>query len=248
MLPQFCCQDGYFVSHIPGKVSIPEQSQVNEFLPPYKPHKPLNPKEPYIHGPQIKPNQGPAIDLQRAEAHLATPAVIKEVVASYNEIMGRNYSPFLEEYRCEDADIVIFIQGGHARTCRFAVDQMREQGIKIGMVKIRFVRPWPTVELAECLAKYKAVGVVETSTSYGGATKGGTLLPEVRASLYELPDSERPLTTSFMAGLGGEVVSLQGFRYMAKTLTQAVEESKTRKPVQWIGFEPDWHEFVDSEA
>ncbi|MFC1515694.1 oxalate oxidoreductase subunit alpha [Thermodesulfobacteriota bacterium] len=245
MLPQFCCQDGYFVSHIPGKVSVPEQSQVDEFLPPYKPHNPLNPQAPYIHGPQIKPNQGPVIDLQRAEAHLATPAVIKEVVAQYNETFGRNYSPFLEEYRCEDAEVVIFIQGGHARTCRFAVDAMRKKGMKVGMVKIRFVRPWPTVELAECLSKYKAVGVVETSTSYGGAMKGGTLLHEVRSSLYDL--DERPLTTSFMAGLGGEVVSLQGFNYMADVLGKAVEANKVSKTVQWIGFEPDWHDFVKAD-
>ena len=112
------------------------------------------------------------------------------------------------------------------------------------MVKIRFVRPWPTEELAECLSKFKAVGVVETSTSYGGAMKGGTLLHEVRASLYDVPN--RPLTTSFMAGLGGEVVSLQGFNYVAETLTKAIAANKVNKYVQWIGFEPDWHEFVEA--
>ena len=244
MLPQFVCQDGYFVSHIPGKVSVPEQSQVDEFLPPYKPHKPLNPKAPYIHAPQIKPNQGPVIDLQRAQAHLNTPKVIRQAVGEYNQIMGRNYSPFLDEYRTDDAEMVIFIMGGHARTCRFAVDALRKKGVKIGMVKIRFVRPWPTDEVAECLSKFKAVGVVETSTSYGGAMKGGTLLHEVRASLYDLP--VRPLTTSFMAGLGGEVVSLQGFNYMAETLTKAIAANKVNKYVQWIGFEPDWHEFVEA--
>ena len=150
----------------------------------------------------------------------------------------------MDEYQTDDAEIVIFIQGGHARTCRFAVDALRKKGVKIGMVKIRFVRPWPTEDVAECLSKFKAVGVVETSTSYGGAMKGGNLLHEVRASLYDVPN--RPLTTSFMAGLGGEVVSLQGFNYMAETLTKALAANKVDKYVHWIGFEPEWHEFVEA--
>jgi len=237
MLPQYVCQDGYFVSHIPGKVSLPEQSQVDEFLPPYKPLHPLDPNAPTIHGPQIRPDQGPVIDLQRAQAHLDAPGVIRTAIDDYNRIMGRDYKPFLDEYKTDDAEIVIFIQGAHARTARYAINHLRKKGIKIGMVKLRFVRPFPTEDIQECLAKFKAVGVVETSTSYGGAMKGGNLLHEVRASLYDLP--VRPLTTSFMAGLGGEVVTLDEFYYMAEVLTKAVKENKVRKYVQWVGFEPD---------
>jgi oxalate oxidoreductase subunit alpha len=237
MLPQFVCQDGYFVSHIPGKVSMPEQSQVDEFLPPYKPMHPLNPKTPFIHCPQIRPDQGSVIDIQRAIAHLEAPAVIRQAVDDYNRIMGRDYKPFLEEYQTDDAEMVLFIQGAHARTARFAINKLRQKGVKIGMVKPRFVRPFPTEELQECLSKFKAVGVVETSTSYGGAMKGGTLLHEVRATLYDLP--KRPLTTSFMAGLGGEVVSQNEFFYMAEVLTKAIQENKVRKYVQWVGFELD---------
>src|SRR4030066_2440007 len=75
MLPQFSAQDGYFVSHIPGKVSIPEQSQVDEYLPPYRPHLPLDPTKPSSHGPQIYPAQGSAIDIQRAIAMIEAPKV-----------------------------------------------------------------------------------------------------------------------------------------------------------------------------
>src|SRR4030067_667011 len=144
LLPQFVCQDGYFVSNIPGKVVLPEQSQVDEFLPPYDLPHPL------------------------------------------------------------------------------ATKRRRDQGVKIGLVKLRFVRPWPTQEVAEALSKFKAVGVVETSTSYGGAMSGGNLLHEVRASLYELP--QRPLTHSFMAGLGGEMVPLKDFYFMGDIPSKAVQE------------------------
>ena len=109
------------------------------------------------------------------------------------------------------------------------------KGLKIGLVKLRFVRPFPTQEVAEALSKFKAVGVVETSTSYGGAMRGGNLLHEVRAALYDVP--ARPLTTSFMAGMGGEVIRLEEFYWMAEVLAKAVKDRKVAKTVYWVGFE-----------
>jgi len=237
LLPQFVCQDGYFVSHMPGKVMLPEQSQVDEFLPPYSLPHPLDPKHPVSHGPQIRPDQGTVMDMQRAQAMLDVPAVIEEVIDDYNRIFGRKISPFVEEFMTDDAEIVFFIMGAHAMTARHAVRHLRAKGVKVGLVKLRFVRPWPTQKVAEVLSKFKAVGVVETSTSYGGAMRGGNLLHEVRASLYELP--QRPLTTSFMAGLGGEMVPLKDFYYMADILSQAVKDGKTKKTVYWVGFEAE---------
>jgi pyruvate ferredoxin oxidoreductase alpha subunit/oxalate oxidoreductase subunit alpha len=237
LLPQFVCQDGYFVSHIPGKVVLPEQSQVDEFLPPYKLPHPLDPKHPVSHGPQIRPDQGTIMDLQRAQAMLDAPAVIKEAIEDFNRIFGRKYSPFVEEYMTEDAEMAFFIQGAHTMTARHAIKHLRSKGVKIGLVKLRFVRPWPTQEVAEALSKFKAVGVIETSTSYGGAMRGGNLLHEVRASLYDLP--QRPLVTSFMAGLGGEMVPLKEFYYMADILAKMIKDGKAKKTVYWVGFEAE---------
>ena len=237
LLPQFVCQDGYFVSHIPGKVMLPEQNQVDEFLPPYKLPHPLDPKHPVSHGPQIRPDQGTIMDLQRAQAMLDAPQVIKEAIGDFNRIFGRNYSPFVEEYMTEDAEMALFIMGAHTMTARHAITHLRSKGVKIGLVKLRFVRPWPTQEVAEALSKFKAVGVVETSTSYGGAMRGGNLLHEVRASLYDSP--QRPLTTSFMAGLGGEMVPLKEFYYMADILAKMMKAGKASKTVYWVGFEAE---------
>jgi len=234
LLPQFCCQDGYFVSHIPGPVVVPDQKQVDEFLPPYKLPHPLDPKHPVSHGPQIRPDQGTIMDMQRAEAMLAAPAVIKEALGDFARIFGRKYG-FLDTYKTEDAEMVFFIQGAHAFTARHAINHLRAKGVKVGLVKLRFVRPWPTQDVAETLSKFKAVGVVETSTSYGGAMRGGNLLHEVRASLYDCP--QRPITTSFMAGLGGEVIPLHEFYSMAETLSDYIKAGKAKKTVHWIGFE-----------
>jgi len=96
-----------------------------------------------------------------------------------------------------------------------------------------FVRPFPTQECAELLSRLKAVGVVETSTSYGSSMRGGNLLAEPRASLYDCP--KRPLTTSFMAGLGGDVIPPHEFYWMAEVLTKALKAGKVGKKVYWSG-------------
>jgi pyruvate/2-oxoacid:ferredoxin oxidoreductase alpha subunit len=143
----------------------------------------------------------------------------------------------VEEFMTEDAEMAFFIMGAHTMTARHAVKHLREKGLKIGLVKLRFVRPWPTDDVASVLSKFKAVGVVETSTSYGGAMRGGNLLHEVRASLYDVP--QRPLTTSFMAGLGGEMVPLKEFYYMADILSKMIKDGKAKKTVYWVGFEAE---------
>jgi pyruvate ferredoxin oxidoreductase alpha subunit/oxalate oxidoreductase subunit alpha len=235
MLPQFVCQDGYFISHIADKVILPDKSQVKEFLPPYKAPHPLSTACPVSHGPQIRPDQGAPMDAQRAATFLEVPKVIEEAVADFNRIFGRTYDPYLEKYKMEDAEVAFFIQGAHANTCKSAINKLRSQGLKAGMVRPRWTRPWPTQQIAEALSRIKAVACVETSTSYGGAMRGGNLIHEVRASLYDLEN--RPPVTSFMAGLGGDVILLEDFYYMAKILTQMVKEKKVRQQVYWIGFE-----------
>jgi oxalate oxidoreductase subunit alpha len=235
MLPQFTCQDGYFISHIADKVVVPELSQVREFLPPYRPLHPLSLTKPVSHGPQIRPDQGAPMDAQRAATFLEVPKVVEEAVADYNRIFGRNISPWIEKFQMEDAEYAFFIQGAHSNTCKSAILHLRAQGLKVGMVRTRWVRPWPTQQIAEALANVKGVATVETSTSYGGAMRGGNLIHELRASLYDL--ETRPVVTSLMAGLGGDVILLENFYYMAETLTRIVKDKKTAQHVYWVGFE-----------
>jgi pyruvate ferredoxin oxidoreductase alpha subunit/oxalate oxidoreductase subunit alpha len=175
------------------------------------------------------------MDAQRAMTFLEVPKVIEEATDDFNRLFGRNYNPYLEKYKMEDAEIAFFIQGAHANTCKAAIRHLRDQGVKAGMVRPRWIRPWPTTQIAEAFSQVKAIGTVESSTSYGGATRGGNLIHELRATLYDM--GNRPLTTSFMAGLGGDVVLLEDFYYMAKILMQMVKEKKTHQLVYWVGFE-----------
>lgn len=235
-LPQFACMDGYFVSHIPGKMQLEDQKAVDDFLPPYNPPHPLDPNRPVNHGPQIFPDQGSAINIQRAQAFDDVEPVIAEIVGDYNKQFGRSYSPFVDEYMMDDAEIAFFLQGGHARTARFAVNHLRKQGVKVGVARLRFMRPFPSDAVRESLSKVKAVGTVETNTSYGGQSRGGSIIHEARSALYTA--DKRPVITSFMAGLGGEIVTLNEFYAMAKVLSDAAKSGKANDSY-WMNFEKE---------
>ncbi len=236
LLPQMICQDGYFVSHISGMVELPEPAQVRAFLPPYKLPFALDPRKPVSHGPQIHPEQGPPLQLERARAMETALDIIREKTADFAEVFGRRYDPFVEGYLLEDAEVVFVIQGGHAVTCRTAVEGMRERGIKAGMARLLWFRPFPTEDLQKALGRAKVVGVVETNLGLGGASYGGILSLDVTTALYHSPYN-RPLVTSFMAGMGGETVPVREFDWMAGKMTAAMERGQVEKATHWAGFE-----------
>ncbi|OFW27320.1 MAG: pyruvate ferredoxin oxidoreductase, partial [Acidobacteria bacterium RIFCSPLOWO2_02_FULL_65_29] len=194
LLPQMVCQDGFFVSHITSDCDLPDSGQVKEFLPPYKHPYPLDPRHPVSHGPQIMPEQGPPLQLERARAMEGAMPVIEQAHEEFARIFGRRYDPWVEEFMTDGADVVFFMQGGHAVTARHAIRHMREDGAKVGLVRLRTIRPYPTDRVKEVLSKFKVVGVIETNMSLGCVSSGGVLYAEVCAALYE--SSERPLVVS----------------------------------------------------
>ncbi len=235
LLPQMVCQDGYFVSHISGIVELPDPAQVKEFLPPYKLPYALNPRVPVSHGAQIMPEQGPPLQLSRAKAMEDAVPVMREVTDRFGEIFGRQYPHFIEGYKLEDAEIAFFAQGAHAATGRIAVDHLRERGVRAGVARLLWFRPFPTEDAQKLLGHIKAVGVVETNLALGGATSGGALSLDLATALYPL--KERPLLTSFMAGMGGEAVPTREFYWMAEKLQKVVREGQIEKMAHWVGFE-----------
>src|ERR687895_712100 len=209
LLPQMICQDGYFVSHISGDVHLPEVEQVERFLPPYKHPFALDPRNSVSHGPQIHPEQGPPLQLERARAM-------------------ENAIPFM----LEDAEVVWVIQGGHSVTCQAAVKRARERGIKAGMARLVWFRPFPTEDLQKALSKAKIVGVVETNLGLGGASYGGILSLDVTTALYHSPHNH-PLVTSFMAGVGGGTIPLNEFSWMGGKMVEGMERGANEKTSHW---------------
>ncbi|MFG2004679.1 oxalate oxidoreductase subunit alpha [Spirillospora sp. NPDC048911] len=236
LLPQMIVQDGYFVSHIAGEVEMPSAEQVDRYLPPYNLPFPLNPRHPVSHGAQIHPAQGPPLQLERARAMETAIPVIRRRTDEFAEVFGRRYAHFVEEYLLDDAEIAFVISGGHSVTCRAAIQRLRARGVKAGMARLMWVRPFPTEDLQKALRGVKAVGVVETNLGLGGASYGGILSLDVTTALFHSPHG-RPLVTSFMAGLGGETVPIAEFDWMAGKLAQAQERGAVEKPTHWVGFE-----------
>jgi pyruvate ferredoxin oxidoreductase alpha subunit/oxalate oxidoreductase subunit alpha len=235
LLPQMVCQDGFFVSHITTDCALPDPGQVKEFLPPYKHPYPLDPRHPVSHGPQIMPEQGPPLQLERARAMEGAMPVIEEIHDQFARIFGRRYDPWVEEFMTDDADVVFFLQGGHAVTARYAIRHMRERGAKVGMVRLRTIRPYPTEQVAASLSKFKVVGVIETNMGLGSVSSGGSLYAEVCAALYE--SAKRPLVLSFMAGMGGEAIVLKEFYWMTNKMLEVQKRGKIEKRTHWVGFE-----------
>jgi 2-oxoisovalerate ferredoxin oxidoreductase alpha subunit len=208
---------------------------VKEFLPPYKLPYALDPRKPVSHGAQIMPEQGPPLQLLRAKAMEDAVPVMREVTDRFGEIFGRKYPHFIEAYKLDDADFAFFVQGAHSTTAKTTVDHLRERGIKAGVARLLWFRPFPTEDAQKLLGHLKAVGVVETNLGLGGATSGGVLSLDLSAALYPL--KQRPLLTSFMAGMGGESVPPKEFYWMAEKLEQVVREGKIEKLAHWVGFE-----------
>lgn len=235
LLPQYACQDGYFVSHILGEVEIPDAAQVKEFLPPYKNHHVLDVRTPQIIGAQMEPKMGPGMQYQRYVAMEGSRKVIEEVHDEFGRMFGRKYDPWVEEFMTDDAEVAIFIQGGHAETGKTVVRRLRSLGEKVGLVRLRTFRPFPTEQVRNALSKFKAVGTVDNSVNFGISGAAGVLLTEARTALYGLGD--KIPTVGFVAGLGGEMITHDEFYKMFMKLKEVAKAGKADKQSYWLPFE-----------
>ncbi len=136
----------------------------------------------------------------------------------------------------DDAEVVFFLQGAHAVTARFAIQHMRDRGLKVGMVRLRTIRPYPTDRVKESLSKFKVVGVIETNMGLGSVSSGGVLYAEAAAARF-MKAISGALVLSFMAGMGGEAIVLKEFYWMTEKMLDAQRRGKIEKRTHWVGFE-----------
>jgi pyruvate ferredoxin oxidoreductase alpha subunit len=155
--------------------------------------------------------------------------VFLEVWDSFEKKFGRAYKP-VESYKAEDADVIINLIGAIAGTARIAVDRMREEGKKVGLVRTRLWRPYPFEEMRKALAGAKAVAVVDRALSFGGP--GGPIASELRSCLYPL--EKKPVVAGFIAGLGGRDVTIEDF-YTIVAETEKVLETGYTDEYKMIG-------------
>lgn len=235
LLPHIIGVDGNFITHVYRPVDMASPNLVKKYLPPY--HRPnlLDPDHPVSIATQVG-SEGEHAEIRKEvdEAMKNAKEVIKDASNEFEKIFGRKYDPFFEEYMAEDADYVIFAAGSVNLTLRKAVRILREKGMKVGAIKLRTFRPFPAMELAEALRKFKGVGIIDINFSAGSPHSGGVYFTELRSALYDL--SERPIIVDFISGLVGRDIKLENIYEMAKILENVVKEKKYRDLVHWIGF------------
>ena len=234
-LPMAISCDGSFLTHSQAIVNVPTQEQVDRYLPQYdRGRLQLHPDNPITVAPQVNEDWLMEIRRQTDDAMRRTSDVIKEAYDEFKQLFGRgDDSPFIDEYMTEDADIVLVGMGTLASPARVAVRRMREQGKKVGFLRIKFFRPFATEEVREALNHCKAVGVVDRDYSYGSPSFGGVLFNEIRSALYTLDN--RPLVQSFVAGLGGREVLVRDVEEMTGMVQDSIDSGKVMEENTWIG-------------
>ncbi len=236
MMPMALAMDGAFLTHSQHIVRIPSQEAVNRFLPPFDlAERRLHPDNPVSIAPQVNEDWVMEIRRQNWEAARRARGVITAAYEEFNQVFRPRYKPpyYFEEFQTEDAEVVLLGMGTVAMPARTAVRRLREQGHRVGYVNLRWFRPFPTLELRDCLRRFRAVGVVDRDFAHGAPDDGGVLLHEVRSCLYPL--RERPAVVNFITGLGGRDVSIQDAIRMYEITQEAARTDRLDGFVTWVG-------------
>lgn len=214
MIPVMVCMDGYVLTHTMEPVDLPEQEEVDRFLPPYRPKYKLDPDDPFTMGAMVGPD---AYMETRFHVHMdmmEARSVISGVADEYARVFGRHHGGLIETYDLEGADVVLVSMGSLLGTIREAVDELQEEGLKVGLLKVRCFRPFPKEAIHDALKGVGVVGVIEKDISLG---LEGTLCSEMRAAFC---GEESPEISSFIMGLGGRDITLEEIKQIARDLVR----------------------------
>lgn len=194
--------DGFVLTHTYEPVDIPEREQADKFLPPYETDNRIDFDSPQNMAFSAGPDTNYIFKFKEHEGVLAARKVIAETEKEFAEIFGRKYSGLIETYLTDDADYVIVTLGSIAGLCRETADKLRSKGIKAGVLRIRYMRPFPHKEIAEALKNVKAYGVLEKDISFGSE---GTVFTNVNSALKKADVNIKGY--NFIGGLGGRNIS-----------------------------------------
>ena len=227
-LPVMVILDAFFLSHTSEPVDIPDQAVVDAFLPAREASHRLTPDDPHAFGALVRPDAYMemrwAQQAAMAEAQLQFVAVEDE----WERHVGRRYGE-LEAYQTDDADLLLVTSGTITSTARHVVDYHRKRGERIGLVKVKMFRPFPTAAIRTLLAGTARVAVLDRNISPG---HGGIFAEEIRSALYDVPLDDRPELFGYVLGLGGRDVT-------PAVIDEVIDRTKTAEhPVfedLWVG-------------
>ena len=204
LLPVMVCMDGYILPHAYEPVDIPTQEQVDSYLPAFKPVYRLDPADPVTMGALAEPDKYLEARYMLHKGMDASLGVIQEAAAKFKAEFGRNSGGLVEAYRMDDADVALVTMGSLAATLKEAVDELRTEGKKVGVVRIISFRPFPTQAVRQAMAKASRVVVIEKAISLGSE---GPLALDMKAAFYGV--TRPPTIESCVAGLGGRDIPVE---------------------------------------
>lgn len=231
MLPLMVCQDGFITSHSIENIELIEDDLVKNFVGEYTPnHFLLNDKEPIAMGPLDLQAYLFEHKKQQAQAMINAKQVILDVANDFEKMTGRKYS-FFEEYKLDDAEIAIVCMNSTAGTTKFVVDQLRNKGIKAGLLKVRVFRPFPAEEIAKALSKVKAVAVLDKSDSLNAC--GGALFSDVTSGMHV--NKIMVPTVNYIYGIGGRDTKVSDIESVFSDLQEIVKTNNIDNPYRYLG-------------
>ncbi len=231
MLPAMLSLDAFYLSHTSETVDIPTQEEVDAFLPRFEPKYKLDPDDPHLFGSLSMPHQFyMEWRYQMKNAFERAAKRIVEVDREFEKQFGRSYGGLIDRYRCDDAEIVLVAAGTIASTAREAVDALRDEGQKVGLARLRVVRPFPANEFRKIAKGAKMLAICERGYTFG---HGGPWYAEINGALYNSTVSPKPLTKDYIIGLGGRDVTPADIRYILENAATVLDEGLD-KEVEWI--------------
>ncbi len=234
-LPVMVCLDGVYLSYIFESIEIRDQAKVDQYLSTYRPmirdkrkgttnYRMWWKNEPDPNWP-IRYYMGSRYEMQKA--HDQAIEVVLQADKEFAALFGVSYPP-VEGYRSDDADVVVVISGSAVGTCRHVIDMLRDEGYKVGMVKLRMFRPFPRDLVREALAGKEKIAIIERDLSPG---IGGIFHQEIKGAL-NIPGKVSPPIYGFIAGLGGEDITTD---LIKKALLFTIENNPVDEDVIWLG-------------
>ena len=232
MTPVMVNLDGFAVTHTYETVEVPEPEEADAFLPPYETDNRFDFDRPVNMGYSAGPEFNRYYKYLAHRDMLAAEAVIERAEDEFAEKLGRRYPGLVEAYRCDDADVVVVTLGSIAGLVRNAVDEARAQGRRVGMLKIRYMRPFPVKQIADALANASYAAVLEKDVSFGAE---GTVFTNVNSAVQRAGLDVK--TCGFVGGLGGDDITLGQIRGMVALMEDAVAGGPDVAPVTFLGVE-----------